>query len=150
MADYKLRIACSPYNCDDKRSIRVQIKCLSDKEGADTAIFAYRRSNDSLIFDHVCSTVDMVEYPVVTVDTNDVVDTSSLVNGESFKWCRRDIVDLLVRSLLTAEDFIDEVKSDVRMLYTNMRANDKIVGIEEYELDWWGSTDASDSSSSSN
>lgn len=125
MADYKLRIACSPYNCDDNRNIRVQIKCLSDKDGIDTAIFAYRKLNDDLFFDHVCSTVDMVEYPLAE-------DT---VNGESFKWCRQDIVDLLVRSLSIAEDFIAEVKSDAKLLYKNMKAHDELIGTEEYIIE---------------
>ena len=134
MADYKLRIACSPYNNSDRRNMRVQIKCLSDREDVDTAIFAYRKVNDDLIFDHVCSTVDMAEYPVVTVDEDGKLLTDNTVNGESFKWCRTDIVDLLVRTLLIAEDFIEEVKSDVHMLYKNMKIHDRIVEVEEFIL----------------
>lgn len=133
MADYKLHIACSPYNSSDRRNMRVQIKCLpvnnvsdnssvEDDNALDTAIFAYRSVGGELVFDHVCSTVDMVEYPLA----------DNLVNGEGFKWCRSDMVDILVRTLSIAEDFITEVKSDVDMLYRNMKAHDRIVGIEEY------------------
>lgn len=132
MADYKLRIACSPYNCDNARNIRVQIKCLSDNQDTDTAVFAYRKLDDNLFFDHVCSTVDMVEYPVIERNEDGQIVDDTTVNGESFKWCRCDIVDLLVRSLSIAEDFIAEVKSDVELLYHNMNVHNEIVGVETY------------------
>ena len=127
MANYTLAVACSPYNNSDQRNIRVQIKCLPNYAGdegvdMDAAVFAYRYIDGEFLFDHVCSTVDMVEYPLY----------DDLVNGESFKWCRKDVVDILVRALSIAEDFIDEVKSDVNMLYQNMLAHNRLVGTGNY------------------
>lgn len=127
MANFTLAVACSPYNNSDQRNMRVQIKCLPNYAGEegieiDTAVFAYRYIDGEFLFDHVCSTVDMVEYPLY----------NDLVNGESFKWCRKDVVDILVRTLSIAEDFIEEVKSDVSMLYRNMLAHNRLVGHGNY------------------
>lgn len=133
MEYYSLYIACSPYNTSDRRNIRVQIKCLAsetdgieNEEGA-AAIFAYRRIGANpekyeYVFDHVCSTVDMVEYPLM----------NNLQNGESFKWCRSDVIDILVRTLSIADDFIAEVKSDVELLYRNMQIHNEDTGVASY------------------
>ena len=134
MASYVLNIACSPYNSFEKRNIRVQIHCAvqgelddsdsSSTEPIDTKVFAYRRINDEYFFDHVCSTVDMVEYPILGKEAN----------GESAKWCRSDTVDILVRTLSIAQDFIYNVKSDVKMLYMNMCAHNTVVGTEAFTI----------------
>ena len=122
MSSYVLNIACSPYNSFEKRNVRVQIKCEKDlpESTIDPAVFAYRRINGEYCFDHVCSTVDMVDYPEIGTESN----------GESFKWARSDTVDILVRTLSIASDFIAEVKSDVKLLYMNMCAHNNIVGTE--------------------
>lgn len=129
MASFNLTVACSPYNKTDKRNIRVFIKCTSDTI-ADTCIFAYSQTGAELTFSHVCSTVDMVEYPKAT-------DEAPANFGESFKWFRKDYVDLIVPALSIAEDFIREVISDVKMLYKNMKAHNAIVTSEPitYKID---------------
>lgn len=125
MSSYLLHVACSPYNSFEKRNIRVQIKCTAVAGiTVDTAVFAYRIINGEYIFDHICSTVDMVEYPIA--------DSEYIHNGESFKWCRRDYVDILVRTLSIAEDFIEKVVSDVKLLYYNMEAHNRVVGTDTY------------------
>ena len=125
MSSYVLHVACSPYNSFEKRNIRIQIKCTAAAGVAiDTAVFAYRLINNEYLFDHICSTVDMAEYPIA--------DEAYIHNGESFKWCRKDYVDLLVRTLSIAEDFIDNVVSDVRLLYYNMEAHNEVVGTNTY------------------
>lgn len=129
MASFNLTVACSPYNTTDKRNIRVFIKCTSDTI-TDTCIFAYSKTGNELTFSHVCSTVDMVEYPKDT-------DKEPANFGSSFKWFRKDYVDLIVPALSIADDFIKEVISDVKMLYTNMKAHNEIVTSEPvvYKID---------------
>lgn len=132
MAAYVLNISCSPYNSFEKRNIRVQIKCTlqgqaepSEEDTAGlTSVFAYRRINGEYCFDHVCSTVDMVDYPIIGTEET----------GESFKWARSDTVDILVRTLSIAQDFIYDVKSDVKLLYLNMCAHDQVVGTDTFYI----------------
>lgn len=130
---------------DDGVRIRVEVTCAS---GISDKIFAYRMlpmdadGNTEAVFSHICSAVDLAEYP----------EDEARV-GDSPEWLRRNSVDVLVRSVTEALNFINVVKSDVQRTIASLNNMDTLTDSAELVIgepcDTEPSESASDSSSSS-
>lgn len=116
----KVRWASSRYvhGRHDGVRVRFDVDCAS---GLDTRIFAYRmrpvNSSGSAegFFSHICSPVDMAEYPA-----------DEPVAGQSPEWFRLSFVDVMLRSVTEADDFIAAVRSDVRRILATLSTMDTI------------------------
>jgi len=116
----KIRWASSHYvlGKDDGVRVRFDVVCASNMA---TKVFAYRmlpRSpNGGLegFFSHICSPVDIEEYPA-----------DGPVAGSSPEWFRLSYVDVMVRSVEEAEDFIAIVREDVRRIVDTLNKMDTI------------------------
>ncbi len=103
---------------DDGVRVRFDVTCAT---GLETKIFAYRMAPVDAsglahgFFSHICSPVDMAEYPADEPGVN-----------QSPEWFRLSYVDVLVRSVTEAEDFIAIVRSDVRRLLSTLTKMDTI------------------------
>ncbi len=106
----KLRWASSHYvyGVDDGIRVRFDVEC---SEGLDARIFAYRMCPVDAggtiegFFSHICSPVDMAEYPA-----------DQPTAGQSPEWFRLSFVDVFLRSVTEADDFVAVVDGDVRRL----------------------------------
>lgn len=104
---------------DDGIRVRIFVDCAS---GLDTRIFAYRMLPTNAsgaragFFSHICSPVDMTEYPADEPRAE-----------ESPEWFRLSFVDVFLRSVDEAEDFIEIVREDVRRLILTLAKMDVIV-----------------------
>lgn len=101
----------SRYLVNNMDGVRVRIEA-GEANLMPTAVFAYQlqpmkpeQFEPVAAFDHVCSAVDLEEYP----------ETTPLENVRP-EWFRLDYVDVLLRTRDEAKDFIDSVVADVRML----------------------------------
>ena len=101
----------SRYLVNNMDGVRVRIEA-NEANLMPTAVFAYliqpmkpEQFTPVAAFDHVCSAVDLEEYP----------ETTPLENVRP-EWFRLNYVDVLLRSRDEAKDFIDSVVADVRML----------------------------------
>ena len=116
----KLRWASSHYRLpqDDGVRVRFDVVCAT---GLSTRIFAYRMEpvdTDGTahgFFSHICSPVDLAEYPA-----------NGPTPGKSPEWFRLPYVDVFLRSVQEAEDFIEIVKADVRRLIRTLHGMDTI------------------------
>ena len=106
----------------DGNGIRVRITA-SDANLMPTKIFAYlmlpmRPGADERVgaFDHVCSAVDIEEYP-----------EDEPLNHVRPAWFRLDYVDVLLRSREEVEDFIRDVADDVAALKTTLDVSDDLL-----------------------
>ena len=97
------------YQRHDGVRVRIDVTC---SENIDAEIFAYRMlptdpttGEKAGFFSHVCSPPDMVEWPKNAIDPM-----------SSPQWFRLSFVDVLVRSVYEAEEFVRLVKEDVARL----------------------------------
>jgi len=116
----KLTWTSSDYTLGTDDAIRVRIEAAC-AEGVTTKIFAYRLlpadpyGAENGTFSHICSPVDLEEYPA---DEPGVTDSP--------QWFRLSYVDVLVRSTEEAEDFVEVVRSDVRRLVASLNRTDTL------------------------
>ena len=116
----KIRWATSHYTfgVDDGVRIRFDVVC---SEGMASKVFAYRmlplspQGNATGHFSHICSPPDVEEYP-----------EDGPTAGSSPEWFRLSYVDVLVRSVEEAADFIQIVREDVRRLKSTLDTMDSI------------------------
>ena len=101
--------------------IRVRMEAIDACE-MDAEIFAYRMlpvnpatSETAGHFSHVCSPVDMEEYPKDAPRT-----------GDEPRWFRLAYVDVLLRSTAEVDNFIAAVQSDVNRLLTTLNLMDTL------------------------
>lgn len=101
----------SRYLVNNMDGVRVRIEA-TEANLMPTTVFAYQTQpmkpgefTQVGAFDHVCSAVDLEEYP----------ETTPLENVRP-EWFRLNYVDVLLRSRDEAKDFIDSVVADVKML----------------------------------
>jgi hypothetical protein len=117
----KIKWASSNYrlHVDDGIRVRIYVDCAS---GLDTRIFAYRMLPISAggaragFFSHICSPVDMTEWPADEPRAE-----------ESPEWFRLSFVDVFVRSIDEAENFIAIVRQDVRRLILTLAKMDTTI-----------------------
>lgn len=107
----QLTWSVSRYLVNNMDGVRVRIVAAAANL-MPTAVFAYltqplkpEQAEPVAAFDHVCSAVDLEEYP----------ETEPLENVRP-AWFRLNYVDVLLRTRDEAKDFIDSVIADVRML----------------------------------
>lgn len=101
----------SRYLVNNMDGVRVRIEATAANL-MPTKIFAYQTlplapgaAEAVAAFDHVCSAVDLEEYP----------EDAPLENARP-EWFRLNYVDVLLRTRDEAKDFIDGVVADIRML----------------------------------
>lgn len=107
--------------------VRVRITA-TEACGMSPKVFAFRMlplnantGETNGYFDHICSPVDLAEYP-----------EDEPLAGASPQWFRLDYVDVLLRSWLEAEDFIAGVRSDLRRCVATLnRAQALVFGGQE-------------------
>ncbi len=114
--------ACSHYVVNRDDGIRIRIDA-TDARNMPSKIFAYllQPANPSTLaragaFDHVCSPVDLEEYPE---------DEPEPFNRP--EWFRLAYVDILVRSRLEADEFLSSVTADVRNLKRTLDLMDMLL-----------------------
>jgi hypothetical protein len=137
----KLTWGVSAYHFNQTDGVRVRIEA-TDNVGMTNKIFAYLMQplvpgaeNRVGSFDHICSPVDLEEYP----------ETEPLP-GVRPEWFRLDYVDVIVRSRTEAHAFIRDVAQDVYHLKTTLDLTDRI--FPAGEITFGGLTTSSSSSSS--
>lgn len=98
--------------------VRIDVDCAV---GLSPKIFAYRMLPVAPVaitegfFSHICSPPDMAEYP-----------EDGPTPGSSPEWFRLSYVDVFVRSVQEAEDFISIVREDARSLVQTLNKMDTI------------------------
>ena len=112
----------SRYLTTDTDGIRVRIEA-DDSNLMPTKVFAYQMlpvkpgEEDRVgAFDHVCSPVDLEEYP----------EDQPLPNSRP-AWFRLDYVDVLLRSRAEVKAFINSVVEDVQTLKTTLDITEELV-----------------------
>jgi hypothetical protein len=112
----------SRYFMNSIDGIRVRIEA-DDSNLMPTKIFAYQlmpvrpgESEGVGAFDHVCSAVDIEEYP----------EDAPLVNSRP-QWFRMDYVDVLLRSREEVREFIKSVVEDVQILKNTLDITEDLV-----------------------
>lgn len=117
--------AASRYVYNRIDGIRVRIQAV-EATGMTTKVFAYLMSPTNPqtlakkgVFDHVCSPVDLEEYPEDEPVANSVP-----------AWFRLNYVDVLLRSRQEADDFIEQVFNDVRALKLTLNVQDTVETVD--------------------
>ena len=131
------------YGEDDGVRVRFTATCAS---GVSSKIFAYRmlpknRTGGEVgMFSHICSPVDLEDFPEDGPNP-----------GASPGWFRLAFVDVMVRSVTEAANFIEVVREDVRRIIATLNTMDTLfhTGTELLGPDCESSSSASDSLSSS-
>ena len=67
-------------------------------------------------FSHICSPVDLTEYPA---------DEPRV--GESPEWFRLSYVDVYLRSVTEAENFVEIVRADIHRILTTLTTMDTLI-----------------------
>lgn len=118
----KLTWKVSHYNINAHDGIRVRIEA-TDAANMPSKIFAYLMlplkagaTNPVGAFDHVCSPVDLEEYP----EDDPTPDSRPA-------WFRLDYVDVLLRSRAEVEAFIRDVVDDVQRLKNTLDTSDMLL-----------------------
>lgn len=131
----------SRYNYHTTDGIRVRITA-SDAYLMSDKVFAYmllpmKPGSGEQVgeFDHVCSPVDLEEYP-----------EDEPIPGHRPQWFRLNYVDVLLRSRTEVHDFIRDVCEDVQRLKTTLDLVDTLLPGGEL---WIGNQPPEESSSSS-
>ena len=122
----KIRYASSHYTFGrhDGIRIRIEVVCAS---GVCPGVFAYRmlpvdpHGNNEGHFSHIVSPVDLVEMP-----------KDSPCPGASPEWFRLSFVDVLVRSVEEAKNFLDVVKCDLKRLMDTLCTMDEVMPSEDH------------------
>ena len=144
MRAIKIRWACSHYIANVYDGVRVRFDVV-EATGMPMKIFGYlgqpmrpSTGERAHAFDHVCSPPDLAEYPEDEPYPNVRPD-----------WLRLSYVDVLVRSLDEAHDFIEAVREDVRRLKATLDTMDTLVPGDEEWVDADPTAPSSESSTSS-
>lgn len=117
----KIKYATSHYvfGRHDGVRIRVDITCGTN---IDTSVFAYRMlpadpyGNNEGHFSHICSPVDMADWPKGGPNV-----------GNSPEWFRLPYVDLLVRSVAEAQNLLEIIKCDLKRLLDTLCTMDTLM-----------------------
>lgn len=124
---------------DDGYRVRFDVTCA---DGMPAAVFAYRllpmdpqTGAKAGHFSHICSPVDLEEYPI-----------NGPIPGHVPEWFRLSYVDVELRSVTEAEAFVRDVRADLARLVRSLQRLDAITPTGEEEL---GAICPTDSSSSS-
>jgi hypothetical protein len=114
--------ACSHYVLGKHDGVRIRIVVVSARL-MPLKVFAYRMLPKSPqtgakegYFSHVCSPPDIADYP-----------EDGPVPPNRPEWFRLDYVDIMVRSMTEAEDFLEVVESDLRRLKRTYDTMDVLV-----------------------
>lgn len=117
-----LEWSVSRYDINDIDGIRLRITA-TEATGMPTKIFAYQMlpvrpggTEQVAAFDHVCSSVDLEEYP----------EDQAVPNSRP-AWFRLNYVDVMVRSRDEAREFINSVLEDVQMLKNTLDIADELL-----------------------
>lgn len=117
-----LEWAVSRYDINDIDGIRIRITA-TESTGMPTKIFAYQMlpvkpggTQQVATFDHVCSSVDLEEYP----------EDQAIPNSRP-AWFRLNYVDVMVRSREEAREFINSVIEDVQLLKNTLDVADDLL-----------------------
>lgn len=121
---FSTTVASSPWKTGYSKgvytTIRLNITCTgatwleNDEESSanvPTEIFAYIKSGDKYIFDHVCSAMDLAD----------------MKTAEGGNWCRKNYIDILLPAFEIAEETADHIRDDIKFLcreiesYTNIK-----------------------------
>lgn len=139
-----LKWATSPYIYQQHDGIRVRI-WVSDAQEMESAVFAYRMLTVAPAtgeaaghFSHICSSVDLAEYP-----------EGEPVAPSRPEWFRLDSVDVLLRSQEEADNFITTVREDVAKLKVTLDTMDTLEETTTATLGVAAPVEASESSSES-
>jgi hypothetical protein len=118
----KLTWSVSRYNFESTDGIRVRITA-SDPHLMSAKVFAYLMlplvpgaTERAGAFDHVCSPIDLEEYP----------ENAPIPNSRP-AWFRLDYVDVLLRSRAEVEAFIRDVVEDVQRLKATLDVMDTLI-----------------------
>jgi hypothetical protein len=117
-----LEWAVSRYDINDIDGIRIRITA-TESTSMPTKIFAYQMlpvkpggTQQVATFDHVCSSVDLEEYP----------EDQAIPNSRP-AWFRLNYVDVMVRSREEAREFINSVIEDVQLLKNTLDVADDLL-----------------------
>lgn len=117
-----LEWAVSRYDINDIDGIRIRITA-TQATNMPTKIFAYQMqpvkpggTQQIAAFDHVCSSVDLEEYPEDEAEPN-----------SRPAWFRLNYVDVMVRSREEAREFINSVLEDVKLLKNTLDIADDLL-----------------------
>lgn len=117
-----LEWAVSRYDINDIDGIRIRITA-TEANNMPTKIFAYQMqpvkpgaTQQVAAFDHVCSSVDLEEYP----------EDEAVPNSRP-AWFRLNYVDVMVRSREEAREFINSVLEDVKVLKNTLDTADELL-----------------------
>ena len=117
-----LEWAVSRYDINDIDGIRIRITA-TEANNMPTKIFAYQMlpvkpggAQSVAAFDHVCSSVDLEEYP----------EDEAVPNSRP-AWFRLNYVDVMVRSREEAREFINSVLEDVKILKNTLDTADELL-----------------------
>lgn len=131
----------SRYNFHQTDGVRVRIEA-TDANRMPNKVFAYQmlplKPNETErvgAFDHVCSPVDLEEYP-----------EDEPISTHRPAWFRLNYVDVVLRSRTEVYAFIRDVAADVYNLRETLEIMDRIVPAGEI---WFGGEPSSSSSSAS-
>lgn len=112
----------SRYDINDIDGIRIRMEA-TESTNMPTKIFAYQMlpvrpggSEQVATFDHVCSSVDLQEYP----------EDEAIANSRP-AWLRLDYVDVMVRSREEANEFINNILEDVQILKNTLDIADNLL-----------------------
>jgi hypothetical protein len=117
-----LEWSVSRYDINDIDGIRIRITATESND-MPTKIFAYQMlpvkpggTQQVATFDHVCSSVDLEEYP----------EDQAVPNSRP-AWFRLNYVDVMVRSREEAREFINSVIEDVQLLKNTLDIADDLL-----------------------
>lgn len=117
-----LEWAVSRYDINDIDGIRIRITA-TEATNMPTKIFAYQMlpvkpgsTQAVAAFDHICSSVDLEEYP----------EDEAIPNSRP-AWFRLNYVDVMVRSREEAREFINSVLEDVKLLKNTLDTADDLL-----------------------
>jgi len=125
----KVNITTSRFIYNRIDGVRVFVEAVENCE-MPRNIFAYRAIQSSADptmeeghFSHICSTTDLVEYPV-----------DSPTPGSQPRWFRLNYVDLIVRSWAEALDLLDVIRSDIGMLVRSLNTMDQAISLQSIQI----------------
>lgn len=138
----KISYATSHYVFGRHDGVRIRIEATCGTN-VDTAVFAYRmlpvdpHGNNEGHFSHICSPVDLADWPRGGPNV-----------GNSPEWFRLSYVDVIVRSVAEAQDFLSVVKCDLKRLLDTLCTMDTLMPGEGELFVCGGGTDCTPVASS--